>query len=292
MFNLRTTRFVWLCLALGTPFIVASCYAPSDVPRTGGEKADDPSMPAGKLEVVAEKHSDPVPAPKSRDPKLPSERLRVLAAQRTDYLLMVGVPLASPTKWATVTKIDDDSLVVTGHGTLPLSGVNAFIVAYPNGQLVDHNLVGLALPRGITGLSPSLDPEEDILQLSDLEVGKQFIRIDYGISPTYPNDRNRYSTTLTNLSKEKIRVQRFAGYWEGTHGWELATVTSKFYSAEDFASGTAFQTMAGFSRDNPPSISTITAAGRCFGRTTANPSQGNASSQVLFSNNAEWHPQM
>ncbi len=172
----------------------------------------------------------------SRTPRTltPSQRLRTLAAERGDYTILVGVPLSSPTEWAAVTKVDDDSLSVDGHGTLSLSDVRAFIVAYPNGQLVDYNGSGLPLPEGITGLSPSGDTDRDILQLADLRAGGQYIQIKYGRSTSRPNDHNHYSTTLTNISNEKIKINRFAGYTKTSRGWKLTTVTNKFYSAQEF----------------------------------------------------------
>jgi len=160
--------------------------------------------------------------------------LRVLAAERDDYVLVVGVPLSAPTEWATVRKIDNDSVTIDGRGTLPLSGVKAFIVAYPNGQLVDCCAGGLALPEGFSGLSPAGDADDDTLELADLRLGERYIQVTFGRSASRPDDRNCYSTTLTNISNERIRVNRFAGYGKTTRGWKLSTVTNKFYSAEEF----------------------------------------------------------
>ncbi len=164
----------------------------------------------------------------------PSKRLRELSRERSDYSIFVGVPLSSPTKWAEVTRINGDSLVVKGHGTVLIPDIKAFIVAYPNGQLVDGNTRGLPLPKGFTGLSPSAIPDRDILQLSDLKIGKQFLKIKYGKSPSHPNDRSHYSTSLVNITNERIKVNRFAAYIKTNRGWRLSTITKKFFSAQEF----------------------------------------------------------
>ena len=164
----------------------------------------------------------------------PSEKLRVLMAQRDDYLLFVGVPPAAPTQWTKVAETGNDVLTINGCSTIRLSEVKAFVVAYPNGQLVDWNSEGLSLPEDIVGLSPSADADFDTLQLGDLDLGRQYIQVEYGRSETRPHDRDYYSTAITNISDEKIRVVRFAGYTKTSKGWRISTVSNKFFSAEEF----------------------------------------------------------
>ncbi len=163
-----------------------------------------------------------------------AERLRRLVAQRDDYAIRIGVPLASPARWMPVTDSSSTSLTLDDGSVVSYSNVRAFVVTYPNGQLVDCESCGLPLPAGITGLWPSSDPDRDLLQLTDLESGKQFIQVTYGPCETNPNDPDQYSTTLKNISQEPVRVDRFAGYTKTSHGWQLSTVTRKFYTAEEF----------------------------------------------------------
>lgn len=170
----------------------------------------------------------------SPDPHSPAQRLAVLVSQRSDYRIQIGVPPEEPISWAVVSRVADGILTVEGHGDIPLTKVTAFVVAYPNGQLVDFELAGLPVPAGVTGLSRSRKRHHDLLQLADLEEGRKYIEIRYGPSRLRPNDRDHYSTTLVNVSRQRIRVLRFAGYTRTPEGWRLNTVTGSFYSAKEF----------------------------------------------------------
>ena len=209
MIDSRITLMLGICLVVIVILLITACARRGDTQRGKG-------------------------TPQTQVAPSPSERFRVLAAERNDYSLLVGIPLSAPTRWAKVTKMNDGTLTVDGHGTLQVSEVQAFIVAYPNGQMIDCNAGGLPLPKGITGLFPSVDADVDTLQLADIEPGEKYIQVEYGPSLLRPHDRSHYSTTLTNISGERIRVNRFAGYAKTSKGWKLFTVTKQFYSAEEF----------------------------------------------------------
>jgi hypothetical protein len=169
-----------------------------------------------------------------RDVNSPAGRLSKLIVQRPDYQIFVGVPFAAPKAWAAATCQGEDFLNVQGYGTLPVSDVRAFAVAYANGQLLDTEPCGLPLPENLSGLAPASRADSDFLRLDDLEPGKAYIQITYGPSATRQRDRSYYATALKNISTERIRVRRFAGYERSEEGWRLSTVTRQFYSAEEF----------------------------------------------------------
>jgi len=171
---------------------------------------------------------------KRRGLRSPAVRLSNLIAQRPDYLIFIGVPFAAPKEWSAATRQGADSLAAGSYGAVRISEVRAFIVAYANGQMLDCERCGLPLPEGLDGLSPALRAESDSLLPGDLEQGRAYVQITYGPSATRPKDRNHYATTLKNISAERIRVHRFAGYRRSGKGWRLATVTRQFYSAEEF----------------------------------------------------------
>lgn len=164
----------------------------------------------------------------------PSEQFRVLAHQRDDYLLFVGVPPSSPKAWAKVSDVDSTLLSAEGYGFIPLVDIVAFVVAYPNGQVVSENSMGLGMPDGIYGIYSAWKEEHDVLKEKDLELGKLFAQVTYGPSSAHPDNPDEYSTTVRNISNEKFRVVRFGGYWESNSGWRLATVTNQFFSADEF----------------------------------------------------------
>lgn len=90
-------------------------------------------------------------------PNSPGHRLAVLAHQRSDYRMLVGVPPSKPVFWAVVSRVTDDIATVEGHGNIPLEQVNAFVVSYPSGQMIDYELAGLLPPTGMTGYARTQD---------------------------------------------------------------------------------------------------------------------------------------
>jgi hypothetical protein len=180
--------------------------------------------------VLASRRTASQPA----SPNSPGQRLAVLARQRSDYRMLAGVPPDEPASWAVVSRVTDDTATVEGHGDIPLGQVKAFVVAYPNGQMLDCELAGLPPPAGMTGLARGRTQHLDVLRPADLEAGRKYIEVKYGRSASKPNEPGHYSTTLTNVSGRRVRVLRFAGYARTPEGWTLNTVTGSFYSAREF----------------------------------------------------------
>lgn len=166
--------------------------------------------------------------------KCPGQRLALLASQRSDYQILVGTPPREPVCWSVASRVANDAVTVVGYGDIPLSQVTAFIVTYSNGQAVDCELADLPMPVGVTGLSPGRKRHEEVLRSDDLEEGRKYVKVKYGPSQLRPKDRSHYSTTLTNISHQRIRVLRFAGYARSLESWRLNTVTGTFYSAREF----------------------------------------------------------
>jgi hypothetical protein len=164
----------------------------------------------------------------------PGRRLAVRMRQRSDYLVFLGVPPANPDRWAAASGLNGDAVVVEGHGEVPLAEVRLFVVAYPGGQLVDCEMGDLPEPPGVFDWGPEPVPDIDVLKAADLEEGRKYVHVSYGPSELRPRDRGHYSTTLTNVSGQRVRVLRFAGYKRTPLGWVLHTVTGGFFSAEEF----------------------------------------------------------
>lgn len=163
----------------------------------------------------------------------PAHRIAAYARERGDYRIMVGLPRERPIRWAEVSRISENAVEVDDRA-YPFEQIRGFLVAYPNGQLVDAQTVGLSLPEWTSALQPSGEVDHSVLQERDLELGARYVRVTYGPSPARPGSRDHYSTTATNVSDQRIRITRFAGYVRGRRGWELNTVTGKFFSAEEF----------------------------------------------------------
>ena len=80
----------------------------------------------------------------SRPDRAPeSTQLRTLALERADYTIHIGMPAAAPTHWQTVEHVSDESLTLSDGTAVSYSHVHAFVVVYPNGQLVEYESHGL-----------------------------------------------------------------------------------------------------------------------------------------------------
>src|SRR5262245_22503500 len=97
----------------------------------------------------------------------PAGRLSRLIDQRADYQIFIGVPFATPEDWVMATSEGGDSLRVPGYGTVRVSDVRAFAVAYPSGQLLDIEPCGLPLPQNLGGLQPASRVNSDALRLDE-----------------------------------------------------------------------------------------------------------------------------
>jgi len=171
---------------------------------------------------------------RKRSESSPGFRLRRLIAQRPDYLVFVGVPISSPARWAVATSEGRNCLRVEGEGLVSTSKVKAFTVAYPNHQLVEHDTHGLPLPDGVMATWSASREDFDTLQEQDIERGRAFLRISHAGRSSDAEGRDCFATTLRNISSERIRVLRFAGYAKTGTSWSLDTVTGQFFSAGEF----------------------------------------------------------
>lgn len=163
------------------------------------------------------------------------ERLLAYAQQREDYQLYVGVPLESPTRWARVVEAAERGLRMEGGGECFLTEVRAFLVAYPNGQVLERTALGVSgLPPGICFPLSRPTQRTDIITLLDLKPGNQFVTVLHDRCRLHPGERHYHSTTLKNISSQRIRILRFGGYTKTSAGWKLDTITHDFFTAEEF----------------------------------------------------------
>ena len=154
---------------------------------------------------------------------------------RDDYRMFVGMPADDPVGWVEVVKINETSATLRNSERIGLSEVTAYFVAYPSGTLVERRCPnGPRLPKWVKGLYDSGIPDKDVLTAADLSEGLSLVRVEFGKSTSQPASRTHYSTTLRNVSQTRIRVLKFGGYTNAGNGFSLNTVTSRFFTAEDF----------------------------------------------------------
>jgi hypothetical protein len=79
----------------------------------------------------------------------------------------------------------------------------------------------------------SADLLGETLNLADLKIGKGWLEIEHRVNP---QDRQKpyYSTSITNRSTEKIRIDRFGTYTQAGDVLVLHSITGGFFSSQQF----------------------------------------------------------
>jgi hypothetical protein len=159
-----------------------------------------------------------------------SSRLKL----RSDYLVLVGVPIDAPTKWARATSYSADE-IVTVEGRVRVASVRAFVIAYPNQQVLDAETLGLEIPDELRMLHSEEPATSELINVTDAQAGLRFVDVSYGPSAVSPT-ADHYSTTLRNIGDEPVRVLKFGAFAETEGRYVLSTVTSNFFTADEFVS--------------------------------------------------------
>jgi hypothetical protein len=108
------------------------------------------------------------------------------------------------------------------------------VVAYSGtGEIVDAENLFAPLPPGVNFIKSETLPIPKFTE-ADLQRGHALVKIQFGKSPTHPNYSRYYSTSLTNISRHKIRCHSFGGYCMTKDGLKLFTVTSTLFSSNQF----------------------------------------------------------
>ena len=155
-------------------------------------------------------------------------------AQRNDYRIFVGVPLAQPRGWDQVLALEIDALAAMDLSSYPIKDIRSWVVVYSGtGEIVDAENLFAPLPPGVNFIKSEKLPLPKFTEI-DLQQGRALVRIEFSTSPTHAKDPAYYSTTLTNVSKHRIRCHAFGAYRKTADGFKLFTVTGTLFSANQF----------------------------------------------------------
>ena len=164
--------------------------------------------------------------------------------QKNGHRIYIPLTMDSELAWLEIDKIDEgrvtikQSFTASGVVSLALSQITSFYVCAPDGKLIHPEWIAKAyfatLPKEILAQIQNSLPADTSLTLDQTESGKKFIAIDYAASDIRKAGRQCYATTLRNVSDQKIKILKFGGLrFDGT-AWALASVTSSFYTLDDF----------------------------------------------------------
>lgn len=136
--------------------------------------------------------------------------------------------------WLLVEDRTDDALTLVTGMQLDISTLDAWVAAYPNGEVIEMGAVRRRLPPGVHFVRSSDPVEHQVLNDSMNEGNAGYVAIEFGAAGAHPEDSNNYSTVLTNTASVPWRVTRFGGYNQVGNNWRLSTITGDLFTAEQF----------------------------------------------------------
>ncbi|MCP4645132.1 MAG: hypothetical protein GY851_32120 [bacterium] len=164
----------------------------------------------------------------------PAVRLSRFIAQQRSYTYYIGTPLENATGWVVVRPGPDHALLDVAGGGYPLDQVTAYVVAYPNGDILGCDIGRLPMPKDAQPIGESSENESDVLSDGTLAEGNRYVRVTHSGAQWKCDDMAYYTTSVTNLATKPLRVLRFAAYKPKGQRYVMRTVTDAFFTAEDF----------------------------------------------------------
>jgi hypothetical protein len=107
-----------------------------------------------------------------------SDRLTSRLAARSDYIVLVGVPLEAPVRWVRASSYTADE-IITPEGRFPAARVRRFVVAYPNQQVLDAVPGRLGIPKELTRLIGDHAAPPTQIALADVTAGRRLVDVRY-----------------------------------------------------------------------------------------------------------------
>ncbi|WP_428388340.1 hypothetical protein [Mucisphaera sp.] len=151
------------------------------------------------------------------------DRLRINLAHVPNLVLYVGYPLAEPEVWLQATPLPDDRAQLPSGRVIELDDINAYVLAYTNGDFLDGVAREMPMPAGVYAVDQSVDAEPIELDTDLLLEGQRFLVIEHTECPSRPYDHRFFTTTLTNTSDRPVRVlgitqyERLGDRWLSRH---------------------------------------------------------------------------
>ena len=150
-------------------------------------------------------------------------------------VVYVGWPIKAPTEWKKAKLYDRTHLELEDGTRVNPGEVHSRLIVYPNNEVMDGTNLFSPLPPGLIFLEPKATPKEPLaLDSAQVEFGKMVCRVSNGQFRKGSQGQPIYATTLRNVSGQRIRILKFAGFRRVAEKYVLNTVTGGYYSAEQF----------------------------------------------------------
>jgi hypothetical protein len=152
--------------------------------------------------------------------------------------IYIGWPAQSPSEWRHVKTYDSSRLELEDGTTSSPSEIHSYLLVYPNNEVLGGSNLFYPLPSGLKFLEPEAGVTNRPLSLDSVSValGKLTCTASHGHFRKDEQGNRIYATTLKNISLQRIRIQKFAGFSPSGDNYILWTVSRNFYSAEQFQS--------------------------------------------------------
>jgi len=151
-----------------------------------------------------------------------------------NYRYLIGEPVKKPIRWQEVSRVDDECLFVDDNHSYNYRHIQSFVVAYPNGEILDYEGVFAPMINGIHSPEILRKPTMHTIRLSNLEEGNKLVNVVHGPSTFASRDKPFYLTVLENISDKKIKIEHFGAYTLFGDEYMLNTISNTFFTADEF----------------------------------------------------------
>ncbi len=149
------------------------------------------------------------------------------------YRFLIGEPVKKPAQWLEVNRTDGENLFVDDD-SYNYRHIQSFVVAYPNGEILDYESVFAPFINGIHSPVIARKPTMHTIRLSNLEDGNKLINVEHSPSTFASRDKPYYLTVVENISDRKIKVEHFGAYTLFGEEYMLNTISNTFFTADEF----------------------------------------------------------
>ena len=161
------------------------------------------------------------------------QRVKHYFGEFDKYRFFVRLP---DNHWRRVKSLVENMLETEEGERIPYAEAEAILIVYPNGEIVAEAGNVFSLPEGCRYLEHKKH-ETDVLDMLRVEEGNRWLSIAFAKSPVGKKDGVTYfSTRITNVSQEPVRVYRFGGYNNVSGKWTLFNGGGAFFDSDQFQS--------------------------------------------------------
>jgi hypothetical protein len=147
----------------------------------------------------------------------------------------IGWPLKAPSEWKKAKAYDRNGLELEDGTFVKPRDVQSHLLVYPNNEAMGGTNLFYPFPANVKFLEPKSGPKEPLsLNSIQLEYGKAVCKVSHSRVREDTEGKPIYATTLRNISGQRIRIQRFAGFRRAGQKYVLHTVTGGYYTEEQF----------------------------------------------------------